>query len=238
LDAADSTPDPALTAAIDQARGHISVIRDALRLLVRDIAVTKSQPGASYNLVETKEKQLGVAKSTFEAELQRFLRAESDFQGRYREQIARQYRVVRPDATDAEVQAAASADWSDQGIFQQALTQSSRQASAQRVLGRVRDRHVELRVIERTMAELAAVMEEMAVLIEEQEVRVDEIDRGAAQTAENLGEAKKEVKEGLRLAILVRRHKWMCFWLTLLIFGLIIGLSVGLYYTIGPGKDK
>jgi len=238
LDSADPTPDPALTAAIEQARAHIATIRDALRFLARDISITKAQPGASSSLVETKEKQLGAAKSGFEREVQRFLQAESDFQARYRDQIARQYRVVRPEATEAEVHAAMSADWSDQGVFQQALAQSSRQASAQRVLGRVRDRHVELRAIERTMAELAAVMQEMAVLIEEQQVRVDQIDHDADQTVQNLGEAKEVVQKSVGLARLVRRHKWMCLGLSILIICLIIGLGVGLYYTVGPGGKK
>jgi syntaxin 1B/2/3 len=231
LDVAEPTPDPALAALIDQARGYIASVRDAIRFLVRDISITKSVPGASKTLVDTKQGQLNAAKSSFEKEVQAFLQAEAGFQARYRDQIARQYRIVRPDASEAEVQAAVTADWSDQGVFQQALTQSSRQVSAQRVLGSVRDRHVELQAIEGTMTELAMVMREMATLVEEQDVRVEQVTEAAEQTAENLGEAREEVVKSVGLARLVRRHKWMCFGLTVLIILIIIAIALAVYFT-------
>ena len=68
-----------------------------------------------------KKRQFDSLNGDFRATIQRFLAEEQQYKERYREQIARQYRIVNPDATDEQVQQAADADWGDEGIFQSAV---------------------------------------------------------------------------------------------------------------------
>ena len=64
---------------------------------------------------------MGGLKRGFKRELENYQQEESEYRLRYREQIARQYRIVNPDATDSEVNEAANADWGDEGVFQTAV---------------------------------------------------------------------------------------------------------------------
>lgn len=57
-------------------------------------------------------------KSEFEKTLNDFRQEELSYRQRYQEQIARQYRIVNPDATDAEVDEASRLDWGSEGVFQ------------------------------------------------------------------------------------------------------------------------
>ena len=66
-------------------------------------------------------------KRTFRGQLEDFQKEESDYAVRYREAIARQYRIINPEATEAEVQEAANADWGNEGVFTQAVSIGRRQ---------------------------------------------------------------------------------------------------------------
>jgi syntaxin 1B/2/3 len=68
-----------------------------------------------------KKRQFENLNDDFRNTIQTFLEEEQQYKQRYREQIARQYRIVNPEATDEQVQQAADADWGDEGIFQTAV---------------------------------------------------------------------------------------------------------------------
>lgn len=69
----------------------------------------------------TKKRQFDILNDDFKKKIQELLQEEQHYKARYRDQIARQYRIVNPDATEEQVQQAADADWGDEGIFQTAV---------------------------------------------------------------------------------------------------------------------
>lgn len=89
-------------------------IKDEIKFLERDAA---REPNNTF-----KKTQVESLKRTFKSQLDDFYKEESDYSKRYRDAIARQYRIVNPDATEQEVNEAANADWGDEGIFQQAVS--------------------------------------------------------------------------------------------------------------------
>lgn len=123
-------------------------IKDQIKFLETDAARSKG------NVVkDTQVKQL---KGSFQRQLQDYRQEEVNYDKQYREQIKRQYAIVNPEASEAEKQEAAEADWSDEGVFQTAL-KSNRSATANTVLGAVRARHNDIQKIERTILELNQV---------------------------------------------------------------------------------
>ena len=89
-------------------------IKDEIKFLERDAA---REPQNTFKRTQTE-----ALKRQFKTQLEDFRKEESSYSQRYREAIARQYRIVNPDATEAEVQEASNADWGDEGIFQQAVS--------------------------------------------------------------------------------------------------------------------
>jgi syntaxin 1B/2/3 len=88
-------------------------IKDEIKFLEREAA---REPSNSF-----KKTQVEALKRSFTAQLKNFEKEEADYSRRYREAIARQYRIINPEATEAEVTEAANADWGNEGIFQQAV---------------------------------------------------------------------------------------------------------------------
>lgn len=88
-------------------------IKDEIKYLERDVSRDQGN-----NLKQTQIRNL---QQLFRKQLQDYQRQESEYERRYRDAIARQYRIVNPEATEEEVQEAASANWGNEGVFQTAV---------------------------------------------------------------------------------------------------------------------
>ena len=69
-----------------------------------------------------KARQAQQLKNDFEKALGDYQQEEVAYRQRYRDQIARQYRIVNPEASEAEVQEASELDWGSEGVFQTAVS--------------------------------------------------------------------------------------------------------------------
>jgi syntaxin 1B/2/3 len=97
-------------------------IRDQIRSLKADVERTTD---GTHNM---KKRQFEALNGDFKKELQNYLQEEQQYRDRYRDQIARQYRIVNPDASEEEVRQAADADWGNEGVFQAAVSLAPPQA--------------------------------------------------------------------------------------------------------------
>jgi syntaxin 1B/2/3 len=100
---------------VSQTQIRNTAIKDGIKGLERDLA--KTTDGTR----NTKKTQLESLKTFFKSELDKYQAIERDYQHRYRDQIARQYRIVNPDASEDEVRQATEADWGNEGVFQTAV---------------------------------------------------------------------------------------------------------------------
>ncbi|KAI8962869.1 t-SNARE [Daldinia sp. FL1419] len=203
-------------------------IRDQLKFLAND--ANKSPANSATR--DMKERQVATIKSEFERELSGYQKEENAYSQRYREQIARQYRIVNPDATEEEVRNAADADWGNEGVFQTAL-RSNRAGQASSVLGAVRARHNELQRIERTLIELANMFQDLAILVEVQDNAVNEAVNNAENTTKYIDEGNTHVQKGIVHARNRRKLKWWCLVVVILIIAIALGVGLGVAHSLG-----
>ena len=114
LNSPDASSNTALESIITQTQVLNTSIKDQIKFLETDAA----RSGRNNNI---KNSQVGQLKTSFKKQLEEYRNEEASYERRYREQIARQYRIVNPEATDAEVQEASNADWGNEGVFQTAV---------------------------------------------------------------------------------------------------------------------
>ncbi|KAF2689144.1 t-SNARE [Lentithecium fluviatile CBS 122367] len=221
-----SSPDNNSTAQLEGIVSETQIrntqIKDEIKFLERDAA---REPNNSF-----KRTQVASLKRTFTKQLEDFQREESDYSKRYRDAIARQYRIVNPDATEQEVQEAANADWGDEGIFQQAL-KSNRSGQAQSVLGAVRARHNDIQRIEKTMVELAQLFEQLNEVVVYQEAQVEQVEQQTHQVNDDAKHANQQLDSGIKSARNARKLKWWCLFIVVLIIA-IIALVLGIYFGV------
>ncbi|KAJ3568199.1 hypothetical protein NPX13_g6501 [Xylaria arbuscula] len=165
-----------------------------------------------------------------------YQQVESSFRKKTEEQMARQYRIVRPDATEEEVRAAVT-DQTGGQVFQQALMQSNRRGQAQAVLNAVQDRHAQLQKIERQMMELAQLFQDMDTLVMQQDVAIANIEQKGEEVVDNLERGNAEVHTAVNTARATRKKKWICLGISVLII-VIIAAAVGGYFASQGGNKK
>lgn len=116
LSSTDARASSQLEALVSDTQVRNTQIKDEIKFLERDAARDPTN--------SSKRTQIEALKRSFKSQLDDFYAEESNYSKRYREAIARQYRIVNPEATEEEVQEAANADWGEEGIFTQAVSLS------------------------------------------------------------------------------------------------------------------
>jgi syntaxin 1B/2/3 len=114
LSSPDNRSSTELESIVTQTQIRNTQIKDEIKFLERDAA---REPNNAF-----KHSQIKALKTSFKNQLEQFQKEESDYSKRYRDAIGRQYRIINPEATEAEVQEAANANWGDEGIFTQAVS--------------------------------------------------------------------------------------------------------------------
>lgn len=220
LSATDSTSSSQLESMITQTQVLNTSIKDQIKFLETDAARSRDN--------QVKNTQVGQLKTSFAKQLQEYKVEEANYEKRYREQIARQYRIVNPDATESEVQEAANADWGNEGVFQTAL-KTNRSATANTVLGAVRARHNDIQKIEKTLIELNQLMEDLATAVVLQDEAIISTEGHTEAVKQDTEAANVQLDKGVESARRARKLKWWCFFICVAIV-LIIALVLGLYF--------
>lgn len=180
------------------------------RSLVDRVRKVKSNPESSQPM---NSRQVERVDRRLKSAIQQYQGVEADFQREMQSQIARQFRIVRPNATEDEVNRAVDGAEGGQ-VFTQALMQSNRQGQASAALNNVRDRHAQILKVERQMAELAQLFQDMNTLVIQQEVAVAQIEQQAEEVVENLDKGNTEIETAVTTARATRRKKWWCLGIT------------------------
>ncbi|EFE35279.1 SNARE domain protein [Trichophyton benhamiae CBS 112371] len=152
--------------------------------------------------------QVGKVERSLKAAITRYQQVQADFRKESESQMARQYRIVRPDATDAE------------------LIQSDRRGDAQKVSQMVRARHEEIQKIERDFVELTQMFHDLEAMVIQQEEPIAHIDQTGEEVRENVDKANEEIKGAIDSARARNRKKWWCLLICLLIIIIIVVVIV------------
>ncbi|KAL2061252.1 hypothetical protein VTL71DRAFT_7525 [Oculimacula yallundae] len=149
-----------------------------------------------------------------------YLVMDANFNKKVKEQAMRQYRIVRPDATEQEVQQAA--EQSGQEMFAQAMMQSNRRGQSQSVLSEVKSRNAAIQKIESQMIELAEMFEDMDRLVVQQEAAVVNIEQKGEEVVENMDKGNEQIGTAIVSARNTRKWKWWCLGICVLIIIIIV----------------
>jgi syntaxin 1B/2/3 len=182
------------------------------RLLAARVKRVKQRPDSGSPM---NAPQVGRVDRKLKTTVSQYQKVEAAYRKNLQEQMARQYKIVRPDASDAEVTAAVE-DTSNQQVFSQALMQSTRRGDARQALSAVENRHVAIQKIEQQMMELAQLFQQMNELVEQQESAVVAIEQKGEEVVDNM----------IKSARAARRKKWWCLLIAVIIVIIIVVIVI------------
>lgn len=231
LDDADSSSSSAANRQLDTLSTETMALYRSLTDRVRTMkSNSESQTPKNKPQVSRVDRRLKSA-------IQQYQSVESQFQKRTQEQMARQYRIVRPDASEQEVRAAVE-DTSGGQVFSQALMQSDRQGRARAALSAVQDRHRALQKIEQQMIELSQLFQDMDTLVVQQEAAVTQIEQKGEEVVDNLDKGNMEMGVAVNTARSTRKKKWICLGISVAIIIIIVVVVVVYFLVIKGGNDN
>ncbi|KIW00311.1 uncharacterized protein PV09_08198 [Verruconis gallopava] len=219
-----SSPDSAASSQVEQLVAETQALNTQIKDQIKFLETDAARSGGNA----TKDSQIRNLKTQFKNQLQEYRNEEEQYKKRYQEQIARQYRIVNPDATEEEVREAAEANWGDEGVFQTAL-KSNRSAAATSVLGAVRARHNDIQKIEQTMLQLNQLFEDLAEQVIVQEAAVAAAQDQTQHVVEDTENANVQLTKGVEHARRARKLKWWCFFIVLIIIA-ILAIVLGVVF--------
>lgn len=201
---------------------------NSIKSRIQSLEAQPIQPGQDMRI---RKNRTDFARSKFVEALQNYQQVERDYRARYKQRVERQFRIVKPDATQEEINMVVN-DTSGGGdqIFAQALTSSSRYGEARLAYREVQDRHADIQRIERTLEELAQLFNDMSVLINQQDETINAIETQAARVEDDTRGGLEQTEKAVEHARSARRKRWICFFLTLIILaiiGIVVGVTVG-----------
>jgi len=227
-EAAQLAAESELSSVAQQTSMYTNFVKTSIKSLEAEaVKIPASGPapeGVGRNVRLT---QIGAAKNRFKETIMRYQEVEKAYRTKYRQRTERQLRIVKPDATQAELQSALEGEASGQQIFSQALMNSNRQGEARGALREVQERHTDIQRIERTITELAALFQEMSILVEQQDEQLNVIKDHAQHTEHEVQAGRQQTDKAVVAARRARKRRWICFWLVVIIIAIIIAAVVG-----------
>ncbi|KAK3322060.1 t-SNARE [Apodospora peruviana] len=181
--------------------------------------------------------QVGRVDRRLKKAIQDYQTVEAQFRKKTQDQMARQYRIVRPDADESEVRAAVEDTSGNSQVFQQALMQGNRMGQARAVLSAVQDRHAALQRIEQQMIELAQLFEQLNTLIVEQDVKINAVEQKSEEVVENLDKGNEEIAVAVQTAIKTRKKKWICLGIIVAIL-VVVAIIVVVYIFVNKAANS
>lgn len=230
LDDADSSSASTVNRQLDSLSTDTMALYRGLTERVRTLKSKPPQQIAQYRgQVDRIDRRLKAA-------IQQYQQIESQFRKRTQEQMKRQYRIVRPDASEEEVRAVVE-DTNNNQVFAQALMQSDRQQNARAALSAVQDRHAALLKIEQQMVELSQLFQDMDTLVVQQEAAVMQIEQKGEEVVDNLDKGNEEIGVAVNTARKTRKKKWICLGICVAII-IVVVIIVLIYIFVIRGQNN
>ncbi|KAK3825132.1 MAG: t-SNARE [Benniella sp.] len=163
----------------------------------------------------------------FQDAITRFQNVQHQNGQKSKENVARQYRIANPAATDEEIRRLVDEDQG--GAFSQQLLQQARGQQALAALNSVQNRQRELHQLQESILELTQLFKQLEHLVSEQDLTFQQIETSVTKAEVDLEAGLGLTTEAVKHAQSAKKKKWMVVGIIVLIIIiiLIIGAAQG-----------
>lgn len=201
-----------------QLNREIEACTAAMNSLAASIRTRLSQLSKSgTRLALTQQRKLG---KNFLETMKRFENLQSHYRSLYREQLRRQYLIVKPEATLAELAQLDAAD------HHQMLFSLANKAIAQTTLRAMQERHADVKNLERSVADLHQIFLEVQLVVNQQGGALDQLEAQIGETEGVAQAAAGEMQGAVQKKKSTQRRKWILLLVIVVVLG-IVGIVLG-----------
>lgn len=200
-------------------------IRNKLKALEVENKKLKGKNDTEYKI---RAAQYSTVIKKFMEVMERYKNLQQNYQQKYKQKLKRQLLVVRPNATDVEIEKVL--DGGDAGpVFAQGML-TAQQLEAQQVLEDIQNKHEDIVKIERSIIELQQLFMDMAVLVSAQAEILDRIESHVVNVVNYTEDGVVSLRKANKLQKSARKKKciiFACLIIILVIISVVFGVIFG-----------
>jgi len=161
--------------------------------------------------------------------MEKYKGVQQNYQGKYKDRLKRQFKIVKPNATNEEVEKVIESG--DVGpIFAQSIVMSGQQVEARAALEDIQNRHEDIVRIERSIIELQQLFMDMAVMVQAQGEMLNRIEDQVNIAVEATENGVQSLRKANKLQRKARRKQCiivLCLIVILVIIAAVLGGVLG-----------
>lgn len=213
---------------IDSANFEASKVRNKLKEMDSETKGLKNAEGSAEWRVRSN--MHGSLTRKFLELMAEYQELQTKYKNKYKDRVERQIKMVKPEATEADIEQVLESGTANQIFAEQIL--DKRHSQAKDALAYVENRHRDIIKLEQSIQELHRLFLDMAILVEAQGELIDQIEYNVSQSVNYTKIGLQELRNANKYARRSRK-KMCCLIIILLVFvvliagGAIIGGVVG-----------
>jgi t-SNARE complex subunit (syntaxin) len=222
LSTADSQESADLSSKIEALMAKVSQMSNKTRRTLQEMnSITKElmqkYPKSSGNLRMRESNHRQASKAFMEA-MRSYQKMQETYQSKYRDQIQRQYLIVKPRATKAEL---AELTKDPEAMKIQVFAMSVKEDS-KKTLGQMKNRLQDMQNIEKSILDLNQMFLQMQDLVVSQGEIINRIEYNVDQIEDYTAQAAKNMENALESQKAIQKKKWYIILIVMAIFGIVI----------------
>jgi len=202
---------------LDDLVAATSSLSNQLKLRIKEL----QKKGSSGRDGQIRKQQTGLVKQKFIEAIQSYQQVEQQYRVKYKQRMERQFKIVKPDATEEEIKSIINDESTGGQIFTQSLQTSNRYGESRAAYREVQERHEDIKRIERTLSELAQLFNDMSILVEQQDETINAIQTSAMNVEKDTEIGLQHTEKAVVSARAARKKRWICFIITLIILAIV-----------------
>lgn len=210
---------------IDNTNLTASEVRNKLKEMDVQIKKTPAKEQATAEFRITTNMHQTLTKKFLDL-MKEYQEVQNTYKNKYKERVERQYRIVKPDATSEEIDAALESG--NTQIFADQILDKKRHTAAKEALAYIENRHKDIIRLEQSIQELHQLFLDLAILVEAQGELIDQIEYNVSQAASYTKEAAKQLADANKYQKRSRKKMCCIIVILLIVFAVLAGLGGGL----------
>ncbi|KXN71674.1 t-SNARE [Conidiobolus coronatus NRRL 28638] len=182
----------------EEARGLMQSIKGQLKVMQTMKVKNESE-------LKILQNQYSNLKKTFMDSIMKYQNIEKQYRAAYKQKMATQYRTIRPDASEEEIEEALDTHLTRPTVFAQSVVDDARVGEAKQAIKQTQDRHLDIQKIVKSIEELNTLYTEMQYMVEQQDILVDNIEKNVESANVQIQEANVQLEQATGLAISTRK---------------------------------
>lgn len=130
--------------------------------------------------------------------VQEYQEVQTNYKNKYQEKIERQYKVAKPDATQAEIEEAIESGDSSK-VFATQILDSHLHQQAKNALAYIETRHADIKKIEASIQQLHQLFVDMAILVDAQGEMLNQIEYNVSQSVDYVSKGNEQLQQAVKL---------------------------------------